>query len=87
MSESEVEAILGKPSYFIMPGYTFGPDKNGTALYLDDGLLRKRRDALLVSFHNGLVDRCWIAPGPPDERSLWERLRDRVAELRAAYGW
>jgi hypothetical protein len=101
MSKAEVEAILGKPQMELFSQFTSGPARtlysgdillsrdsvSGAVLYEEDRLLRPRQDILVVSFHNGVVDKCWITFGPPDERDLWQRLRDRFGEVRASLGW
>ena len=80
MSRHEVEAILGKPQG-LFTGRIGGPR---TELFWDRSLLRRRKDALVVLFDDGLVRDCSIMLGSPDDRSLWQRLRDR---LRSSFGW
>jgi outer membrane protein assembly factor BamE (lipoprotein component of BamABCDE complex) len=78
MTRSEVEAILGKAAANVsMPSHPGA--RLVIASYGGDG---RSSDALVVQFDdNGVVEMSWIEPCRPDDRSLWERLRDRVAEL------
>lgn len=96
MTKAEVEAVLGKPQQELFPLLISGPATklyspddapSGATFYWDDGLLRRNQDILVVSFNNGVVDDCGISARPPDDRSLWQRVRDRAAELRAVVGW
>jgi hypothetical protein len=96
MTLAEVQTVLGEPrpklAVRCMPGSTRVLDWESkestwnTAFYWDESLLRQRDDALVVSFENGIVDGCWIAPGPPDVRSLWQRLRERCAAFQSSLG-
>jgi SmpA / OmlA family len=99
MSRAEVEAILGKPPaeppdcafpLEVLPylrtndGMTFSTA--GTTFYCEKRLLSRLPDVLVVSFDDdSKVDNSGIVLG--DKPSLWERLCDRVAELRASVGW
>jgi hypothetical protein len=90
MSEADVKGVLGEPpgGLSVRPHFIPGPARMRETFYWDESLLRRSKDALVVAFDNdGVVDRCWIAHHPPDDRSVWERLRDRVAEMRASHGW
>lgn len=90
MSKSEVEAILGKPTfafglYCIPVGTASGPE---ALTYCDNSLFRQSFDEFIVYLdEDGLVAGCHVNRGGPDKRSLSDRLRDRVAELRASVGW
>jgi SmpA / OmlA family len=92
MTRAEVQAILGKPQLefprtipSLPPSFVISESMLGASFYRDTGLFCPSSNALVVRFDdNGVVEECCIRPVLPDDRSLRERLRDRVAELRAA---
>jgi hypothetical protein len=101
MTRAEVEAVLGEPPAvptdcqfpvevlpYIRPtnGILIRNSAAETAFYCKKRLLSRLPDVLVVSYDDdGKVDNSGIVLG--DKTSLWERLCDRVAELRASHGW
>lgn len=79
MTMDEVQAILGRPSRPAYP-YPSGARPRGPIHeFADDRFWKTSRDVIVVHFDlEGRVETRYLAKLGPDNRYLWERLRDSL---------